>query len=140
MSGTYDGLHSPDTNQAALNAAEIIAEVKAKSGKFRELPENRRTCDCTPSPNTVTKVFVGEDSRGVVRMWLWVPAVKTGSGRPGSPPLSVAIPQNPGDPIVPLTAICPRCKSGSVLIPGLDGLGTIRVVDLEPPTYGVVEG
>ncbi len=129
-----------DTSQLALKAAEIIAETKAQSGKYRELPEQRLTCDCTPGRKVIARVFVGVEADGTARAWLWVPGVKSGKERPSSPPLCAPVPQRAGEQVWPLTAICPRCKSGHLLLLGADGPGTVRVIDIESPTYGVVDG
>lgn len=122
------GLEPPwDVDPLALAAADILANVKARTGKFRELPEGKITCTCSLEPRTIASAYVGLDDGGVARVWLVV------AGSKGAPPRCRPLPQEPGEPTGALIAVCPRCQSACVLMPA-DASGKVRLVRLGPPT------
>ncbi len=116
------------------NAAEIIADKEAKSGKFWELPERRITCDCGQPYRVIARVYRGRSDDGVMAEWVWVPGQHFGGGREPVPPLAYAVPQQAGEPMGLMNAQCPRCKRGWHLLLGGNGPGTVARVPLGAPT------
>ncbi len=124
------------------NAAEIIADKKARPRKFRELPERQITCDCLSrgggsaraDTRVIARVYLGPSGGGVMAEWVWVPGQHFGGGREPVPPLAYAVPQQAGEPMGLMNAQCPRCKRGWYLLLGGNGPGTVARVPLGAPT------
>lgn len=136
MSGKF-GLEPPwDTDQAALNAAEIMAEVKAATGKYRELDEHRIVCGCAAQPRTLARVFIGPDDDGVMRVWVWVTSQRSASGL--VPAQCIPVPRVAGEKGFPMIAQCPRCRSGWALLLGVNGPGSVGRLRIGSPTRGRV--
>lgn len=102
----------------AANAKEILASVKERDGKFRELPDQRVRCDCGAPYRSLVRSFVGEaEEDGSIRHWLLVGERRRGgTGRESIPAQAEAI-KKPDEPIAGLIAECPRCKQGWLVVP-----------------------
>lgn len=110
-----------DTDQAALNASEILDEVAHKTGRFREQRDQAVWCtNCSSGKRRLVRTFVGPDDSGAVREWLLVPGHQL-AGRK-VPSLCAPAPA-PGEAWRPLYGHCSRCRSGVVVLyPDADGL------------------
>ena len=124
------------------NAAEIIAETKARSGRFRELKDRRIICDCQSNKGKrhriLARVYVGAADEGVIAEWVLVLAQRFGGGRESVPTLAYAVPRMAGEQVRQMTAQCPGCKAGWQLFLGGAGPGTVAAVRVAAPTLGVV--
>lgn len=142
MNGAY-GLRPPwDTDQAALNAAEILDEVKRKTKRYRERPDFAIDCaDCQGERRRLARVYVGPDDDGHMCDWVVTSTVRK-KGRANTPPLAVAVPQSAGDQRHQLTVVCPRCSGAYWLDVGGRGPNTIAVRKALPgsTTHAVVGG
>lgn len=108
------------------------AIIKANPTGYREL--SRQVCECSRQRNITAVLYVGQDGR----RWLWTPSGRGPSNGPGedssSPivparhlPRAVPIPRQPGDMSYPALAICPRCRTGLLLLPRLDRIDAIAL-------------
>lgn len=120
------------------NAAEILADLKSRGGRFREvetdwsLPTSRRiqrgsrfVCPCAGdkrgNQRLLARTVVGraDDAEGVFT-WLWVAGHSTSKSK--VPPSAVAIydgqDAHRSRTLTPLVAICPRCRVSYIMFPG----------------------
>ncbi len=120
------------------NAAEVLADAKAKSGKFRELSDQRLICECRAPYRILARVYVGPADNGVKAKWVLVLGQRLGGGREPEPAQCFAVPDQAGQQVRPMIAQCPGCKAGWLLLLGGNGPGTVARARIDPPTLGRV--
>lgn len=91
------------------NAAAIMDDIKAGTGRFRELPGEFRCPRCPGERRVLSRTYVGVDDDGVVQHWIWLNGFS--SSRQKIVPTAYALEVYRGA----LSTSCPRCKTGFLI-------------------------
>lgn len=133
MEGVTMGKRIESMGGEGQNAAAILAEVKAQTGRFRELKGYRFACGrCPGDRRTLVRVYVGADDEGEVRHWFLIAG--HASTRQKIPPTAYALEVYRGA----LVAECPRCRAGYVFFHDGTQPYRFRTLELGSPIEGVV--
>jgi hypothetical protein len=111
---------------------ERAAAIKANPNGYREL--SRCVCQCSQRRNTIAILYVGDGGQ----RWLWMPGGRGPGNQPDQnatgpiipvhhPARAVPVPRTPGDATYPAPAICPRCRTGLLLLPRVDRIDAMPV-------------